>query len=82
MDNLSAVGAVLSYPSFFAPFCALAPNPRRLRLRGFVGRRVVVTRLHREVPGAGSWLCVLVVLRARRFDRAITLFEFDGGIKL
>ena len=62
--------------------CALAPNPRRLRLRGFVGRRVVVTRLHREVPGAGSWLCVLVVLRARRFDRAITLFEFDGGIQL
>ena len=29
----SPVGAVLSYPSFhYAPFCALAPNSRRLRL--------------------------------------------------
>ena len=33
----STVGAVLSYPSFYAPFCALAPNSRRLRLHGFVG---------------------------------------------
>ena len=28
----STVGAVLSYPSFYEPFCALAPNSRRLRL--------------------------------------------------